>query len=134
MRDVPRLRWIAAVFLVAAALAAQAQKGARAAGPALTDAELDRAIRERFARSKISANHFTVRVQGGVATLDGQTDVIQHKAVATRLARNAGARQVVNRIQVSERAKQKASANLAKGRRRAQIKRSETSRRSDRAR
>jgi osmotically-inducible protein OsmY len=95
------------------------------ASPAPTDQQLERAILERFARSKIARNHFQVRVQGGVATLTGKTDVLQHKGVATRLAKNAGARQVVNRIEVSEAAKQKAAANLATGRRRAQIKRGE---------
>ncbi len=97
----------------------------------LTDAELEKAIRERFARSKIAVNRFTVRVQGGVATIEGRTDVVQHKGVATRLARAAGARRVVNRIEISEQARQKASANLAQGRRRAQIKRSQTEPRSE---
>ncbi|MBM3746789.1 MAG: BON domain-containing protein [Acidobacteria bacterium] len=90
-----------------------------------TDAQLEQAIQERFARSKISRNNFQVRVQGGVATLTGKTDVLQHKGVATRLARTAGARQVVNRIEVSEAARKKASDNLAQGRRRAQVKRGE---------
>jgi hypothetical protein len=72
-----------------------------------------------------------VRVQGGVATLEGRTDVLQHKGTATRLAKAAGARRVVNRIEVSDAARRKASANLAQGRRRAQIKRSEASPRSE---
>jgi len=102
------------------------------AQPALkTDPQIEKAIQDRFAKSKIASNKFQVRVQGGVATLTGQTGVIQHKGVATRLAKSAGAHQVVNRIQVSEAAKQKASANLATGRRRAQIKRSEASPRSE---
>lgn len=91
----------------------------------LSDRELEAAIRARFARSKIAANGFQVRVQGGVATLEGRTNVIQHKGTATRLARAAGARQVVNRIELSEAARQRAAANLAQGRRRAQLKRSE---------
>lgn len=101
-----------------------ADKAARERGTP-GDAELERAIRERFARSKIAVNRFTVRVQGGVATIEGRTDVVQHKGVATRLAKAAGARRVVNRIQVSEEARQKSSGNLAQGRRRAQIKRGE---------
>jgi len=108
------------------ALAALSGAGVQpAAAPPLTDAQLEKAIQERLARSKIARNHFQVRVQGGVATLTGKTDVLQHKGVATRLAKAIGARQVVNRIEVSEAAKQKASANLAQGRRRAQIKRGE---------
>jgi osmotically-inducible protein OsmY len=93
--------------------------------PAKTDAQLEQAIRARFAQSKISSNNFQVHVQGGVATLEGQTDVVQHKGTATRLARTTGAVQVVNRIQISQAARQRAAANLAQGRRRAQVKRGE---------
>jgi osmotically-inducible protein OsmY len=114
---------IFALLLLPAVLLAQ--QGAKPPTPG--DRELEKAIRDRFARSKIARNGFQVQVQGGVATLTGQTDVIQHKGVATRLAKTVGAKQVINRIQVSEAARQKASANLATGRRRAQIKRSETS-------
>lgn len=91
--------------------------------PAASDVELEKAIRARFAKSKISEDKFTVRVQGGVATLEGRTDIIQRKGTATRLARAAGAREVVNRIEPSEKARQKAADNLTKGRRRAQVKR-----------
>lgn len=128
---------LAAVILLVCGVVAADAWLARAASKAtrertnLTDAELEKAIRERFARSKIAVNRFTVRVQGGVATIEGRTDVVQHKGVATRLARAAGARRVVNRIEISEQARQKASTNLAQGRRRAQIKRSETSPRSE---
>jgi osmotically-inducible protein OsmY len=99
---------------------------ARGQAAALSDAELEKAIRARFAASKISRHHFQVHVQGGVATLEGQTDVLQHKGTATRLAKNVGAIRVVNHIEVSEAARQKAAGNLAKGRRRAQIKRGDS--------
>jgi osmotically-inducible protein OsmY len=89
------------------------------------DRKLEAAIRARFARSKIDANHFRVRVEGGVATLEGRTDVIQHKGTATRLARAVGAKRVENRIEIGKEARERASANLAKGRRRAQLKRSQ---------
>jgi osmotically-inducible protein OsmY len=91
----------------------------------MSDTQLETAIRARFARSKINADKFQVRVQGGVATIEGKTDVIQHKGVATRMSRNAGAIAVNNRVQISEAARDKAAANLEKGRRRAQIKRAE---------
>lgn len=93
--------------------------------PALTDVEVERRIRERFAASKINANHFQVKVAGGVATLEGRTEIIQHKGTATRLAKLSGARTVKNNIVVSDKAKAKAQANLAEGRRRAQVKRGE---------
>jgi hypothetical protein len=95
-----------------------------------SDAQIEQAIRARLAASKIGKNGFTVRVQGGVATLEGKTDVIQHKGTATRLAKSAGAIRVVNKIQISQAAKEKAANNLAAGRRRAQVKRTELTARS----
>jgi hypothetical protein len=100
-----------------------ASKAAPAKQAALTDAQLETAIRARFAKSKINEDKFQVRVQGGVATIEGRTDVIQHKGTATRLAKTAGAVAVNNHVQPSDAAKQKAAGNLATGRRRAQIKR-----------
>src|ERR1039458_10109123 len=96
----------------------------------MPDAQLEKGIRARFAASKISTHHFQVHVQGGVATIEGQTDVLQHKGTATRLAKRSGAIKVVNHIAVSQAAKDKAAKNLASGRRRAQVKRSETAARS----
>jgi hypothetical protein len=95
------------------------------AAVATTDADIERAIRARFAKSKISANRFEVRVQKGVATIEGRTAVLQHKGTATRLAKAAGAKSVRNKIQVADEAVSAASSNLAKGRRRTQAKRSE---------
>jgi osmotically-inducible protein OsmY len=127
------LHWLLGCALAALSGAGLQRAAAQAkpSAPRPSDQQLEKAIEERFARSKISRNHFQVRVQGGTATLTGKTDVLQHKGVATRLAKAAGARQVVNRIEVSDAAKQKASANLAQGRRRPQLKRSEP--RSERA-
>jgi hypothetical protein len=126
---------IAALWAAAqAAVPARTVTRARPAGggqAATNDRELEAAIRARFAKSKIGTNHFTVRVQGGVATIEGHAEVIQHKGTATRLAKAAGAREVVNRVELSEAARERASANLAKGRRRAQVKRGE--KRSERA-
>ncbi len=96
-----------------------------ARGAPSTDAALEAKIRAKFAASKISADHFKVSVQGGVATITGQTDVVQHKGTATRLAKTAGATRVVNRIEVSQAAKDKAASNLTTGARRAQVKRSD---------
>ncbi len=91
--------------------------------PKLSDAQLEAAIRAKFAKSKINADKFTVRVQGGVATIEGKTDVLQHKGTATRMCKTAGAVAVNNRVQVSDAAKQKAAGNLEQGRRRVQVKR-----------
>lgn len=116
----------AALLVALAATAFPADKPvSKKTDPSKPDAEIERAIRARFAASKISANRFTVRVQGGVATIEGKTDIVQHKGTATRLAKSNGALKVVNLVEVSQAARDKASENLAKGRRRAQVKRSE---------
>lgn len=102
-----------------------AAPAARQAGaPKLTDAQLETAIRAKFAGSK-SSSKFTVRVQGGVANIEGKTDVVQHKGAATRMAKTAGAVAVTNRVQVSDAGKKKAGTSLEEGRRRAQVKRGE---------
>ena len=93
------------------------------ARPHVSDAQIEQTIRAKFAKSKIAADKFTVKVQGGVATIEGKSDVVQHKGTATRLAKTGGAVAVVNKIQLSQAAKDKANKNLEKGRRRAQIKR-----------
>jgi hypothetical protein len=117
---------------VAPAKAVPAKKAATPASrPVETDAQIEKAIRQRFAKSKISTDKFEVHVQGGRVTITGATEVLQHKGTATRLARAAGATDVVNKVEPSEAAKNKASGNLAKGRRRAQIKRSDTVARSE---
>jgi hypothetical protein len=89
------------------------------------DVQIETEIRTRLAKSVIGKDGLTVRVQGGVAYWDGTTNVVQHKGAATRMAKSAGAKKVVNNIKVGEDAKQKAAGNLEQGRRRAQVKRSE---------
>jgi hypothetical protein len=103
----------------------QRENPAKAAPARISDPQLEAAIRAKFAKSKINADKFQVHVQGGVATIEGRTDIIQHKGTATRLARTGGAAAINNRIQISDAARQKAAGNLEKGRRRAQLQRSE---------
>lgn len=102
---------------------------AGASRPVLSDAVIEQQIKARFGRSKISADKFQVKVQGGIAYIDGKTDVMQHKGIATRMAKSAGAVQVVNKVQIGQAARDRAVANLDKGRRREQIKRSEVANR-----
>ena len=90
-----------------------------------SDEEIEATIKAKLAKSKIGKDGFTVRVQGGVAFWEGSTTVVQHKGAATRMARTAGARRVVNNIKISDAAKAAASANLEQGRRRAQVTRGE---------
>lgn len=83
---------------------------------AIPDVQIERTIRAKLSRSKIAADHFTVSVKDGVATFEGKTNVIQHKGVATRMAKTSGAIGVQNHIQISEEAKARAAAKLAKAR------------------
>jgi len=122
--------WMTIFFLWIAMLGAQTKsppsKPAAGLGAAASqDKETESAIRAKLAKSKIGKDGFTVRVQGGVAYWDGSTNVVQHKGAATRMAKTAGAKKVVNNIKVSDAAKEAASANLEQGRRRAQVKRGE---------
>jgi hypothetical protein len=87
------------------------------------DQKVEMEIRARLAKSVIGKDGFTVRVQGGVAYWTGSTTVVQHKGSATRMAKSAGAKKVVNNIKVSDAAKAKAGENLEQGRRRVQVKR-----------
>ena len=87
------------------------------------DKDIEAAIRAKLAKSKAGRDGFTVHVQGGVATFEGTTTVVQHKGSATRMAKTAGAKKVVNNIKVSDDAKAKAESNLDQGRRRVQVKR-----------
>jgi len=107
----------AALLLAAAAQAAEAPATNQPkASPRWKDTELKKAIEERFARSAIAPNRFRVDVNDGVARITGKTEVLQHKGVATRLARSMGARQVQNEIEVSEAARQRATAHLRRER------------------
>jgi osmotically-inducible protein OsmY len=64
------------------------------------DAQISAAIRIKLAKSKIGADGFKFRVEKGVVTWEGHTEVPQHKGAATRMARTAGAAQVINNIEV----------------------------------
>ena len=110
---------------VKSAPASKAAPAAQGGATAAQDQQIEAAIRAKLAKSKIGKDGFTVRVQGGVAFWEGSTSVVQHKGSATRMAKAAGAKTVVNNIKVSDAAKEKATAKLDQGRRRAQLKRSD---------
>jgi hypothetical protein len=125
------LRIILLVALALSSIAAETKSQTKAKAPppqgttAPQDVQIEAEIRTRLAKSVIGKDGLTVRVQGGVAYWDGTTNVVQHKGAATRMAKSAGAKKVVNNIKVGDDAKQKAAGNLEQGRRRAQVKRSE---------
>jgi uncharacterized protein YqgV (UPF0045/DUF77 family) len=117
---------ISLIFGLALAFGGSVPKSVQRSGTGVTaqnDAAIESAIRAKLAKSKISADNFKVRVQGGVAYWEGATDVIQHKGAATRMAKAAGAKRVVNNIKISEAARAKARAKLESTRKRATIKR-----------
>lgn len=93
--------------------------------PKYTDAQIQAHIQTKLAKSKIGKNGFKFTTSGGVTTIEGKANVIQHKGAATRMAKSAGARAVVNKIEISEAAKAAARDKLESGRRRAQVKRGE---------
>jgi hypothetical protein len=117
---------IAAPFLMAISLFGASTTAKAPKEAPLTDAEIQADLRMRLNRGKIAADHFQATVKGGVATLTGHTDVVQHKGVATRLAKTAGARRVDNQIQISDAARKKAAERLATHQRSGDTQRSET--------
>lgn len=132
---------ILAFFFFAAALGAQTPATQTKAPPrpapsvgtpnsTQQDKDIENAIRAKLARSKIGKDGFTVRVQGGVAYWGGTTGVAQHKGSATRMAKTAGAKSVVNNIivsstRVSDDAKPAPAGNPAQGPRRVEVKQAE---------
>lgn len=101
---------------------AKTESSAAAARPHVSDGELESKLHAKLAKSKVGKDGFTFHVKGGVVTWEGKTDVIQHKGAATRMARTAGASEVVNNIKISDAARQRAAGNLSGVARRAQVK------------
>jgi osmotically-inducible protein OsmY len=71
-----------------------------------SDAEIEATVKAKLAKSKIGKDGFQIHVKDRVATWTGSTTVMQHKGAATRMAKTAGAIQVVNNIKVSDSASQ----------------------------
>jgi osmotically-inducible protein OsmY len=74
-------------------------------GPRLSDAEIEGKIKTKLAKSKIGKDGITCHVKNGIAYWQGNTNVMQHKGAATRMAKTAGAIQVVNNIKLSDEAR-----------------------------
>lgn len=81
------------LFLLAVGLLAQV----------LSDQQIEAQLRVRLAKSVIGKDGFTARVKDGVVYWEGFTTVAQHKGAATRMAKSAGAKRVVNNIRVGKR-------------------------------
>jgi osmotically-inducible protein OsmY len=67
-----------------------------------SDEEIEATIKSKLAKSKIGKDGIQVHVKNGIATWTGSTTVMQHKGAATRMAKTAGATQVVNNIKLSD--------------------------------
>ena len=117
------MKWIVCALVLAAFVgpgqaatalppATAAQKKSAPPQPSATDGQILATIRAKLAKSKVSGDRFTVTVQNRVATFEGKTAVMQHKGVATRIARTSGAVGVQNHIRISEEAKAQAVAKL----------------------
>jgi hypothetical protein len=121
------LRLVAAIVATLLPLFAAPPATATTKTPAgtaqLTDSQIEKDLRARLSRSKLASQKFQFKIQGGIATIEGKTDVIQHKGVMTRMAKAAGARAVNNHIEISEAARRKAGAKLKAGQQKAQIHR-----------
>jgi hypothetical protein len=58
-------------------------------------------LKARLARSKIRQNPIDYKVENRVVTWTGKVAIPQHKGAATRMAKAAGARRVLNQIVVT---------------------------------
>src|SRR5271155_3686216 len=87
-----------------------------------SDAEIEATIKAKLLKSKIGKEGFQVHVKDGVATWTGSTTIMQHKGAATRMAKTAGALQVVNNIKVAEAGAAKTGGNLTGAPRRVEVK------------
>ena len=97
------------LVLLPKAVQAETSKPAAPQPTAAADELLQAKIQEKFAKAKAGGGKFQVKVRNGTAYLSGRADVSQHKGAATRMAKAAGAKRVVNNITISEAAKQKAA-------------------------
>lgn len=87
-----------------------------------SDPEIEATIRAKLAKSKIGKDGFQIHVKDRVATWTGATTVMQHKGAATRMAKTAGAIQVVNNIKISGDAAPGANGRLTGQPRHVQVK------------
>jgi len=88
----------------------------------VSDAAIEASFRTRLTKSKLAADGIKMGVKNGVATLTGRVEVMQHKGSATRMAKSSGATSVVNRIEISAAARQKAVDRMNLGKRNRQAR------------
>jgi osmotically-inducible protein OsmY len=67
-----------------------------------SDASIERSLRARLGRSKLRQDGLTFQVRNGAVEWQGQVSVPQRKGAATRMAKAAGAIQVINKIRIAD--------------------------------
>jgi len=114
MRLLTLLVFVCSFWIPGALLAATAARTSAVHQAPVSDSQLQQTIQTKLAKSKIGKDGFRFHVSHGIVTWEGNTNVVQHKGAATRMAKAAGASKVVNNIQVSAAAKAKAARSLKK--------------------
>ncbi|MBZ2184744.1 MAG: BON domain-containing protein [Bryobacter sp.] len=71
------------------------------AGGGEDDAGIEARLKSKLTRSKLRGDGLQYRVKDGVVEWTGKVGTPQRKGAATRMARSAGARKVLNRIMVN---------------------------------
>ena len=66
------------------------------------DALITSRLKSKMARSKLKSDGLHYKVEGGTVEWSGTVKIPQRKGAATRMAKSAGARRVLNRIVVQE--------------------------------
>lgn len=69
-------------------------------GASQQDALIAAKLKQKLAHSKLKADGLQFRVDNGVVEWSGAVKIPQRKGAATRIAKSAGAKRVVNRIVV----------------------------------
>ena len=96
----PLLPLTAVVTPISAATSPTTKAAATPSRGSVSDEQLEATIKTTLSKSKIGKDGFHFKVQRGVVTWEGTTNIGQHKGAATRMARSSGAAQVINNIKV----------------------------------
>jgi len=91
---------LTAVVTPISAATSPAKAAAAPSRGSVSDEQLEATIKTKLTKSKIGKDGFHFKVQRGIVTWEGTTNIGQHKGAATRMARSSGAAQVINNIKV----------------------------------
>jgi hypothetical protein len=71
-------------------------------GAASQDSSIEARLKARLSRSKLNSDGLKFQVKDGIVEWSGIVKIPQRKGAATRMAKSAGAKRVVNRIVVQK--------------------------------